>query len=119
MAGYGAEPTPERPPDDACERRFVAVLRQCHLRSARRKPVIEIERTLPWMSELDGDLDRPLVAGGRNAVRCWTDNVARRSRPSRFGRCGPSWVIDNFAPDVRLHADTGHPDVICGIGDES
>ena len=24
MAGYGAEPTPERPTDDACERRFVA-----------------------------------------------------------------------------------------------
>jgi hypothetical protein len=24
MAGYGAEPTPERPTEDACERRFVA-----------------------------------------------------------------------------------------------
>jgi hypothetical protein len=24
MAGYGAEPTPERPTDDACERRFLA-----------------------------------------------------------------------------------------------
>jgi len=24
MAGYGAEPTPERPTDDACERRVVA-----------------------------------------------------------------------------------------------
>jgi hypothetical protein len=24
MAGYGAEPTPERPTDDACERRSVA-----------------------------------------------------------------------------------------------
>ena len=26
MAGYGAEPTPERPTDGACERRFVARL---------------------------------------------------------------------------------------------
>ena len=28
MAGYGAEPTLERPTDDACERRFVADCRR-------------------------------------------------------------------------------------------
>ena len=26
LAAYGAEPTPERPTDDACERRFLAEL---------------------------------------------------------------------------------------------
>jgi hypothetical protein len=30
MAGYGVEPTPERPTDDACERRLVAGSTRSH-----------------------------------------------------------------------------------------
>ena len=37
MAGYGAEPTLERPIDDACQRRLVAVL--CRTRMSPADPI--------------------------------------------------------------------------------
>ena len=41
---------------------LLAAWRQCHLRSANRRPAIERGRTRPRSAKLDDDLDRPLMA---------------------------------------------------------
>lgn len=43
-------------------RPLLAAWRQCHLRSAHRRPAIERGRTRPRSAKLDDDLDRPLMA---------------------------------------------------------
>lgn len=62
--------------------------RRCQLRSARRRPVIESERSRPWISKLDVDPDRPYMAGPcLSAVGCTRPSTVGRHRALAMAAC--------------------------------
>jgi len=77
MAGYGAEPTPKRPTDNSCERRFVAARRPClaaNLLSQRRQIYCGLRQIN--ISEWECQPETQ-IGSSRKRVSCTGRNVTR------------------------------------------